>query len=104
MAAGRPRRPKPRRTKPGSRATWQWALIMVVLIAELFIFTWVREEYRRTGYELNRLTMLNQQLVEHKDALKIELARLRSPARIAEIASTQLGLKMPEPQQVHAIP
>jgi cell division protein FtsL len=104
LAAGRP---KPRKTpnpKTRVRASWPWALILVALIAELFAFTWVREEYRRTGYDISRLTLRNQALLERKDALKIELARLRSPARIAEIAREQLGLKMPEPEQVRAIP
>ena len=103
MANGTTNR-KPNKPKARVRASWPWALILVALIIDLFAFTWVREEYRRTGYDISRLTIRNQALLERKDALKIELARLRSPARIAEIAREQLGLKMPEPEQVRALP
>ncbi len=39
-----------------------------------------------------------------QDNLKIELARLKSPQRIAKIAREQLGLVTPTPKQTIVIP
>jgi cell division protein FtsL len=39
-----------------------------------------------------------------QDNLKIELARLKSPQRIAKIAREQLGLVRPTPQQTIVLP
>ena len=57
-----------------------------------------RSEDRRTCVRVNRkrITLQNN--------LKIELARLRSPERISNIASMQLGLVMPKSNQTIVMP
>ena len=77
--------------------------LMVVLVAELLVYTWCRVQYVRTGYEITEATKEHQRLTELHRRLKVEEARLRSPERIMRIAQ-QRGLVMPDSKQVMVIP
>lgn len=81
-----------------------YILIIVLLISELFVYTWSRIQCVKTGYEISKETDKNLKLIALQKNLKIEVARLKSPARIAKIATQQLGLVMPKPGQVIIIP
>ncbi len=77
---------------------------MVLFISELFIYTWCRIQCVKTGYEISKETDKNLKLITLQRNLKIEIARLKSPLRIAKIATKQLGLIMPKSGQVIIIP
>ena len=79
-------------------------MIMGLFIAELLFYTWCRVQCVQTRYEISELNVRHQQLVAHQDSLKIELARLKSPKRIAKIAKQQLGLITPTSKQMIIIP
>ena len=84
--------------------TGLWILIMVLLISELYSYTWCRIQCVKTGYQISKETDKNLKLIALQKNLKIEIARLKSPRRIAKIATQQLGLIMPKPGQVITIP
>lgn len=90
--------------KTGLKIAGLWAIIMVLFISELFIYTWCRIQCVKTGYEISKETDKNLKLITLQKNLKIEIARLKSPRRIAKIATQQLGLVMPKPGQVIIIP
>ena len=77
---------------------------MVVFIAELLFYTWSRVQCTQIGYEINRANETQQQRLRLQNNLKIELARLKSPARIATYARERLGLRMPTPEQTIILP
>ena len=79
-------------------------ILMAVLIAELYFNTWCRVQYRQTNFEISRLEESNAQLSALQDNLKIELARLKSPRRIAKIAREKLGLISPGAKQTVVLP
>ena len=79
-------------------------VIMGLFIAELLFYTWCRVQSIQTRYEISELNVKQKQLVTHQDNLKIELARLKSPKRIAKIAKQQLGLSAPSNKQLVIIP
>ena len=79
-------------------------VIMGLFLAELLFYTWCRVQSIRIRYEISELKVKQQQLVTHQDTLKIELARLKSPKRIAKIAKQQLGLVAPTSKQLVIIP
>ena len=81
-----------------------WAFLMTVFIAELLLYTWSRVQCTRVGYEITRATEMQQQQLRLQNNLKIELARLKSPARIATYARERLGLQMPAPEQTIVLP
>lgn len=79
-------------------------VIMGLFIAELLFYTWCRVQSIQTRYEISELKVEQKRLAAHQDSLKIELARLKSPKRIAKIAKQQLGLIAPTSEQLIIIP
>ncbi len=93
--------------RKGTRARQQtgiWLILMLFFIVELFFYTWCRVQCIRTGYEISREARRHQNLITLQNNLRIELARLRSPERIAKIAEQKLGLVMPTSEQMIIIP
>jgi cell division protein FtsL len=81
-----------------------WISLLCVFIAELLIYTWVRVQCVRVGYEISALTKEQQRLTELQANLKVELARLRAPQRIIRIAQEKLGLTLPSSKQMMVMP
>ena len=77
---------------------------MTVFIAELLIYTWSRVQCVKSGYAISNENNKNRNLINLQNNLKVELARLKSPERLAKIAKNQLGLKTPTPGQIIIIP
>jgi cell division protein FtsL len=93
------------RKKPGDmKITGIWIVFMTVFIAELFLYTWCRVNCIGVGYEISKETQTQHELVAFQTNLKIELASLKSPERIAKIAKDQLGLVTPTQKQTIIIP
>jgi cell division protein FtsL len=84
--------------------TGLWMLILVLFMGELFFYTWCRVKNVRYGYEVANKTDEKTQLLAYQNNLKIELARLKSPERIARIAHDQLGLSIPRAEQTIVMP
>lgn len=91
---------RPRRFK----TTGMWMIMMSVFIIELLFYTWCRVQNVQHGYEIARETQNQKELIAYQNNLKIELARLKSPDRIAQIAKQQLGLIMPTTDKTILIP
>ena len=81
-----------------------WMAVMAVFIGELLFYTWCRVQNVRHGYDISRETQNQKQLMAYQNSLKIELARLKSPDRIARIAKQQLGLMMPTTENTIILP
>jgi cell division protein FtsL len=97
------KKPKKRKQR-NPKVTIACLLLMFVFMAELLFYTWCRVQYVRVKYEITEQTNRIRKLSAMQDNLKIELARLKSPQRIAKIARTQLGLVTPTPKQTIVIP
>lgn len=78
----------------------KWVVIIVILLGELFLYTWCRVSYTETGFRISREKEKQKVLKAYTDALSMENDRLLSPERIAYIATTRLNLIIPEPNQV----
>ena len=79
-------------------------VLMTVFIAELLFYTWCRVQSTQIKYAIAQQTAAVYQLSAMQDNLKIELARLKSPRRIAKIAREQLGLISPGAKQTIVMP
>lgn len=86
------------------RFTGVWFAILLMFLGELFFYTWCRVNNVRLGYEVAGETEKKGQLQAYQNNLEIELARLKSPERIARIARKQLGLTMPKADQTIIMP
>ena len=79
-------------------------ILLAIFIFELLLYTWCRVQSTEAGYKIAEEIENHRRLVTIQNSLKIELAQLRSPERIAKIAKKQLGLSMPKPDQMFIIP
>jgi cell division protein FtsL len=95
---------KTRKKQGDMKITGIWIVIMTVFIAELFLYTWSRVNCIGVGYEISKETQKQHELVALQTNLKIEMASLKSPDRIAKIAKNQLGLVTPTQKQTIVIP
>jgi cell division protein FtsL len=86
------------------KKTGGWFLVMTLFILELFFYTWCRVQTVRLGYEISSEMNQQQKLISYQNNLKIELARLKSPERIADIAREQLGMIMPTSEKTILLP
>lgn len=80
-----------------------WVMLLLCFIAELFLYTWCRVQCIDVGYEIAKAASREKELETLNKNLKIELASLKSPARIAKIAKNKLGLTPPTPEQTIVI-
>jgi len=81
-----------------------WIFFMALFIIELLFYTWSRVQFIQLGYELSTAAGKQNDLLLLRNNLKIEIAHLKSPKRITEIAKKQLGLTLPKPNQLIIIP
>jgi cell division protein FtsL len=96
--------PTPKSRRRNTKLLVLWIALLCVFIAELLIYTWVRVQCVRVGYEISALTKEQQRLTELQANLKVELARLRAPQRIIRIAQEKLGLTLPTSKQMMVMP
>jgi len=92
------------RKQRNPKVTAIFLCLMFVFIAELFFYTWCRVQSVRIKYEITGQTARIGQLSAMQDNLEIEIARLKSPSRIAKIAKMQLGLITPTSKQMFLMP
>ena len=83
--------------------SWLLVIFIFIFIGEMLIYAWCRVQYTQTGYKIMGLAERKTQLMKLKNELIIEQARLKSPERIIRIASKQLDLVMPCPDQMKVI-
>ncbi len=95
---------KKKHLKRNPKLTMACLFLMFVFIAELLFSAWCREQSRKIDSDIIKQTQKAERLSAMQDNLKIELARLKSPRRIAKIARDQLGLITPTPKQTIVIP
>ena len=81
-----------------------WLVLLVIFITEMLLYTWSRVQCTRLGYGISAAIEKQRELLLLQHNLKIELAHLKSPERIANIARERLGLRPPKPEQTITIP
>lgn len=78
--------------------------LMFVFIVELLFYTYCRVQSTQVSGEISRETARQRDLLSMRDSLKVELARLKSPQRIAKIAGEQFDLVLPNSNQIIVLP
>ncbi|MFH1874271.1 MAG: cell division protein FtsL [Pseudomonadota bacterium] len=72
-----------------------FSAIMLVVIVLALVYVWTRIQVVQLGYDVSGLTSEVKELNQQKSILQAEVAKLRSPARLDEIARTKLGMRLP---------
>lgn len=95
---------KSRRDRYIVKITSVWVAVLMTCTAEIFFYTWCSVQCTRLRYEIGRQEKTAIRLGAEKKELRIEMARLKSPARIIGIARERLDMVIPETGQVIIIP
>ncbi|MEW6672902.1 MAG: cell division protein FtsL [Thermodesulfobacteriota bacterium] len=95
---------KPNRKIRPQQPIGVWIVLLVIFITEMMLYTWSRVQCIRLGYGISAAIEKQRELLLLQHNLKIELAHLKSPDRIAKIAKERLGLRPPKPEQTIIIP
>lgn len=78
-------------------------LFIVLMLTVALFYVWSRLQVINLEYDISSLEgRLRTQQQESRN-LQVEVASLRSPQRIAEVAQRKLGLHLPKPEQVITI-
>jgi len=85
-----------------SHLLW-FALLTLFLIVSSLFFVWSRIQTIQLGYEISNALKEGRALVETNKKLRLEMATLKSYARIERIATEELGMSKPRPDQVIVI-
>ncbi|SMB94301.1 cell division protein FtsL [Thermanaeromonas toyohensis ToBE] len=92
--------PYPRKRKAHGRR--KIAAVGLIFLAFALGLTWTIQSVLLVlkGYELARIKKEIFTLQQANQRLELEVARLKSPERVAELATTKLGMIKPAPQDV----
>jgi cell division protein FtsL len=76
---------------------------LIVVSALAISHVWTRLKAIEYGYKISKANKQRAELVETNRRLRIEVALLKSPERIARIATEELGLQHPLPDQIRRL-
>lgn len=75
---------------------WQVVYGIAALVTFLLIMMVMNAYSTKLGYEVVKTQQAVVQLTKDNDALDVEVASLKSPVRIQQIAEEQLGMVLPD--------
>lgn len=74
-------------------------LVSLFLVAILSV-TWVRLQIVTLGFSITEKSKEERQLQEENNKLRLQIAALKSPARLQKLASERFGLATPKNNQL----
>jgi cell division protein FtsL len=77
------------------RGLWKSVMVAGVLVVMLLFWAWQQFELLQHGYRLEEMQRERAAEVEAGRRLRLEIETLKSPKRIEQIATEQLGLVAP---------
>jgi cell division protein FtsL len=80
-----------------------FALVMLFFIGGSLFYVWSRIQVIRLGYEISSALKAEKALTETNKRLRLEIATLKSYARIEKFAVEELRMAKPKPEQVIVI-
>ena len=75
-------------------------LSLFLCLAGIAVYMWPRVQVVRLAYRLQASEQHLRLLVQQRDQLQLEVTALKDPQRIYRIATEQLGLSTPRPDQI----
>jgi cell division protein FtsL len=80
-----------------------FALLMLFFVGASLFYVWSRIQVIQLGYEISSALKEEKTLVEANKRLRLEIATLKSYARIEKFAVEELRMTKPKPEQVIVI-
>ena len=99
MAIRRERREEPARVVT-RRSPARMVLFFVALFAVSLFYVWSNAQVVRASIALSKLQNKEKALITHNEKLRLEIATLRSPTNLSRVATDQLKMVQPDPNQI----
>ena len=80
-----------------------FTLLLLFLIGGSLFYVWSRIQVIQLGYEISNALKVERTLTEENKKLRLEIATLKSYARIEKVAVEELRMTKPKPEQVIVI-
>ncbi|MGQ9646771.1 MAG: cell division protein FtsL [Thermodesulfobacteriota bacterium] len=80
-----------------------FTLLLLFLIGSSLFYVWSRIQVIQLGYEISNALKGQRTLTEENKRLRLEIATLKSYARIEKMAVEELKMAKPKPEQVIVI-
>jgi cell division protein FtsL len=80
-----------------------FTLLLLFLIGGSLFYVWSRIQVIQLGYEISNTLKVERTLAEENKKLRLEIATLKSYARIEKVAVEELRMAKPKPEQVIVI-
>jgi cell division protein FtsL len=77
-----------------------FTLLLLFLIGGSLFYVWSRIQVIQLGYEISNALRVERTLTEENKKLRLEIATLKSYARIEKVAVEELRMAKPKPEQV----
>ncbi len=78
----------------------RWVFWLLFITALALFYVWSRVQVVQLGYEISALQRTNDELSKQVSMLEVEIANLKSPARLENIAKTKLFMQPPASDQI----
>jgi cell division protein FtsL len=94
---------KSRTSKSRSSKILCFAVLMLFLMTGSLFYVWSRVQVIQLGYAISGGLKEGKKLLETNKRLRLEIATLKSYARIEKLATEELKMSKPKPDQVIVI-
>jgi cell division protein FtsL len=92
--------PQARTTAPSKLRLGPVVVSVCLCVFGLVLYMWPRVHSVRLGYQLQRSEQRLRDLLQERDQLRLDIASLKDPRRVYEVATEQLGMQLPRREQV----
>lgn len=90
-------------SRPGQLRLGAAVLGILLCLLGLLVCMWPRVQIIRLGYSLHSAEQRLKDLSRERDQLQLEIALLKNPQRVYGVATEQLGMAVPKPEQVFVL-
>ncbi len=78
----------------------KWAVWFIIATVLGLFYVWSRVQVVRLGYDVSKLKAEAETLNKQASNLELEIARLKSPARLEDVAKNMVKMKVPSAEQI----
>ncbi len=78
----------------------KWAVWLIFATVLALFYVWSRVQVVSLGYELTTLKLQAEELGKQISSLELEMAKMKSPKRLEEIARNELFMQAPTAEQI----
>ncbi len=77
-----------------------YCMLMGLILFASLTYVWTRVRVVQQGYEVSKLNRETEELLGQKSKLESEIAGLKSPQRLEQVARDHFGMRLPKGDEI----